>query len=128
VGGVEREPTAVTFERLGARVRELRAERGFTQADLAERVPCDKSYLSKIENGNLDHSPSVRTLVDLAGALETDELDLLSLANRVPPAMAAITSSPEARAFFQRASTQITTDEGWRRLNRYLDETQQGDR
>jgi len=39
---------------LGAALRKLRAERGLSQQDVAERLPIDRGYLSHLENGKHD--------------------------------------------------------------------------
>lgn len=106
---------------LGQRVKELRSQRGLSQRQLAERGGLDFTYLSKIENNRLEHTPSIRTLQDLARALEVDELELMELANKVPPVLEAIARDKEALRFFRRATESITTPEGWRDLNAYLD-------
>jgi transcriptional regulator with XRE-family HTH domain len=53
----------------GQRVRELRRQRGWTLRQLGEKVRLDFTYLSKIENDRLEHTPSIRTIQDLARAL-----------------------------------------------------------
>lgn len=105
----------------GDRVRQLRHERGLTQRQLAELGGVDFTYLSKIENDRLEHTPSVRTLVRLAEALGVDELELMGLANKVPPAMSALTGSPEALRFLRRATEEIKDPEGWNELAAFLD-------
>jgi transcriptional regulator with XRE-family HTH domain len=37
--------------RLGERIRKLRKKRGWTQAEMAERVGIDRSFLADIERG-----------------------------------------------------------------------------
>ena len=37
--------------RFGARVRQLRKRRGWTQAEMADRLGIDRSYLADIERG-----------------------------------------------------------------------------
>jgi len=37
--------------RLGDRIRKLRKKRGWTQAELAERVGIDRSFLADVERG-----------------------------------------------------------------------------
>lgn len=59
---------------LGARVKERRRQRGWTQQQLAERVDCSHTAISHIENGR--RWPSFQTLRRLAEALQ---LDLLAL-------------------------------------------------
>lgn len=106
---------------LGTRVRQLRQERKLTQRKLAELSGVDFTYLSKIENDRLEHTPSVRALVRLAEALGVDELELMELANKVPPAMAALTRSPEALRFLRRATAEIQDPDGWNELAAFLD-------
>jgi transcriptional regulator with XRE-family HTH domain len=106
---------------LGGRVRELRRARRFTQRQLAERAHIDFTYLSKIENEKLEHTPSIRTLQDLASALEVDELELMSLANKVPPVLETISRDQDALRFFRRATETIKSPAGWRDLLDYVE-------
>ncbi|MDQ6878947.1 MAG: helix-turn-helix domain-containing protein [Candidatus Dormibacteraeota bacterium] len=106
---------------LGMRLKELRRKARLTQRQLAARVGVDFSYVSKMENDRLEHSPSIKTLHDMAGVLEVDELELMALANKVPSAFQSITGDREALRFFRRATDVIKTPEGWRDLNAYLD-------
>jgi HTH-type transcriptional regulator, competence development regulator len=106
---------------LGQRVKELRRQRRLTQRRLAEEVGVDFTYLSKIENDRLEHTPSIKTLQDLAKALEVDELELMELANKVPPMLQAIARDKNALRFFRRATQTIKTSEGWRDLLAYLE-------
>jgi transcriptional regulator with XRE-family HTH domain len=55
------------LEHIGANVRAYRVKLGLSQAQLAELVEREPSYLQKIEYG--DAVPSVPTLVRLARAL-----------------------------------------------------------
>jgi transcriptional regulator with XRE-family HTH domain len=61
--------------RLGSRIAALRADRGWTQDQLAAAIGATKSYISKIENGRL--VPPVGTLLKIAGALKHDVAELL---------------------------------------------------
>ena len=58
--------TQTEMAHLGARLRDLRAGRGWTQDELARRVGLSKSYLSRIEDG--ERHPSLATLLSLAQA------------------------------------------------------------
>ena len=40
--------------RLGARVRELRKAKGWTQFELSERMGVDRSYLAEVETGKIE--------------------------------------------------------------------------
>ncbi len=106
----------------GQRLKELRRERGLTQRQLAEKAGVDFTYLSKIENDRLEHTPSIKALRDLACALDMDELELMQAANKVPPAFQAIAGNPDALRFFRRASATIKGPEGWRDLLAYLEQ------
>lgn len=62
--------------RLGRRTRELRELRGVTLSAAADLAGVAKSYLSKLEKGEVEN-PGVRTLTSIARALETDLGSLL---------------------------------------------------
>jgi transcriptional regulator with XRE-family HTH domain len=106
---------------LGQRIRALRRERRLTQRQLAGQAGVNFTYLSKIENDRLEHTPSLKTLQELARALEVDELELMELADKVPPVLDALARDKEALRFFRRATQSVTTPEGWRELHDYLD-------
>ena len=57
----------ITEDKIGARIRQLRIERGLTIAAMAEKSGFSRGYLSKVENSS--SSPPVSTLMTLAGAL-----------------------------------------------------------
>lgn len=59
---------------MGARIREVRKQRGYSQDDLAYGVPMDRAYIGLIENGK--SAASIITLVKLAIALECEVGDL----------------------------------------------------
>jgi HTH-type transcriptional regulator, competence development regulator len=109
----------------GQRIKQLRTQRGLTQRQLAEKVQVDFTYLSKMENDRLEHTPSIKTLQDLAKALEVDELELMNLANKVPPVLEAIARNKDALRFFRRATETIKTSAGWRDLLAYLEKRTQ---
>src|SRR5438477_3627424 len=106
---------------LGQRIKQLREEHKLTQRQLAEKVSVDFSYLSKIENDRLEHTPSLKTLQDLAKALEVDELELMELADKVPTVLQAIARDKDAMHFFRRATEIIKSPEGWRDLLAYIE-------
>ena len=70
----------------GERVRELRNAKGWSLRDLAEQVDVGFTYLSRVENGRLNSGdyPSNALIHRLADALDTDEEELMVLAERVP--------------------------------------------
>lgn len=107
---------------IGHRIRELRKQKHLTLRQLAQMARINYTYLSKIENGRLSHTPSTRTLRDLARALDVDELELLQLANKLPSGFDQIAKNRNALLFFRRASQVVSTDELWKDLERYLEE------
>lgn len=107
---------------IGHRIRELRKQKHLTQRQLAQMANINFTYLSKIENGRLSHTPSAVTLRDLAHALDVDELELLQLANKLPSGFEQIVRNKGALRFFRRASQVVSTDEVWKDLERYLEE------
>lgn len=58
----------VTME-LGAKIKRLRLQCGFTQEELADRCELTKGYISQLENELT--SPSIQTLLDVLSALGT---------------------------------------------------------
>lgn len=107
----------------GQRVRKLRKERGLTLRGLAEVVGVDFTYLSKIENGKAGYMPGADTIRSLAEELETDPLELLQLADKVPPEMKGIASDVNARRFLQRAQ-EVASPDDWEALLNMLDKRQ----
>lgn len=71
------------------KVRRLRVARGLTQQAVADRMDVSVSYISKVENGKLNHGdyPSEKFIHKLADELNADEDELLLLADKVPASM-----------------------------------------
>jgi transcriptional regulator with XRE-family HTH domain len=67
-------PEPLWREVLGQRLRTLRAERGETLAETAERAGISPQYLSEVERGRKE--PSSEMIAALAGALGTTLADL----------------------------------------------------
>lgn len=55
-------------QRLGARVRQLREQRGWSQDVLAELASLNRSYIGSVERA--EHNIGLNNLVRIAGALE----------------------------------------------------------
>jgi len=53
---------------IGARIRQLREQKGLSQGDIEERTGLLRCYVSRVENGHT--VPSLETLERIAGALE----------------------------------------------------------
>lgn len=107
--------------RFGERVRQLRHKKGLTLRDLARKVGVDFTYLSKIENGKVEYTPSEKTIRTLARALDAEELELLKLAKKVAPELEAIAGHVSARDFLRKASQTLSSPEDWEDLLAYLD-------
>lgn len=72
--------------KFGQRLRELRKDKNLGQRALAERVGISFTYISKIENHQLDFGeyPSDDLIRRLAKVLDADEDELLLLAEKIP--------------------------------------------
>jgi transcriptional regulator with XRE-family HTH domain len=64
-----------TLKRLIMRLRQLRAARGMSQADLAENSGITREYIARLETGH--HDPSLSTLLKVAKARRVKLPDLL---------------------------------------------------
>src|SRR5260370_23602492 len=98
--------------KLGRRLRQLRKEKGLTLRSLAEAAGVDFTYLSKIENEKCGYSPGADTIRALATALGVDSLELLRLADKVPPEIQELTATARARRFFERAR-EVASPDDW---------------
>lgn len=72
------------METFGQKIRRLRKAKKITQAELAESVGVDFTYISKIENDKGIRLPAESTIRKLAMFLETDAEELILLAKKVP--------------------------------------------
>ena len=59
---------------IGERLKKVRLEKGYTLKDVAAESGYSKALISRIENGNV--SPSINSLLKIAGALEIKPYDL----------------------------------------------------
>ena len=59
--------------KIGAKVKELRVQKGLTQEELADRTELSKGFISQLERDLT--SPSIATLMDILQALGTDLKD-----------------------------------------------------
>src|SRR5438309_868197 len=106
---------------LGSYIKDLRLKKRLTQRQLAEAAGFDFTYLSKIENDRLEHTPSLKTLQTLAIVLEADEFELLALADKMPPILREIADTPEALQFLRKAARIARSPGDWQSLSRHLD-------
>lgn len=96
----------------GERLRELRVGKALTLRQLADTTGVDFTYLSKLENGRVSYTPSAEMIRKLAQALDADPLELLELADKLPPELDSVRGSANARRFMHRAS-EIASPEDW---------------
>jgi transcriptional regulator with XRE-family HTH domain len=59
---------------IGAKIKELRTNKGLTQEELSEKVGVNPKYLSSIERGK--GNPTLNTLIKLSESLEVDIGDI----------------------------------------------------
>jgi transcriptional regulator with XRE-family HTH domain len=107
----------------GSQLRELRHKKGLTLRALAKTAGVDFTYLSKIENGRVGFMPGADTIRDLARALEVEPIELLHLANKLPPELASMAGNAKARRFFQRAR-EVASPKDWDALLDLLEKRQ----
>lgn len=89
---------------VGKLIRRLREDKGVTQRRLAELIDSNYTYLSKIENGRLNHTPNSKTLIAIADALKVDRDWLLTECGRPPE---KLTQSIAGHAEFFRRLGQL---------------------
>jgi transcriptional regulator with XRE-family HTH domain len=68
----------------GERVKALRAERGFSQVELADRAQLSEEWIRRIERG--EASPSFQTIEVIAGALSVAYAELFTANPPTTPA------------------------------------------
>jgi transcriptional regulator with XRE-family HTH domain len=107
----------------GKKLRTLRTSKGLTLRQLAEAVGISFTYLSKIENGKVQYTPAPDTIRALAKALDVDALELLRLADKVPPELEEIVVEARGRRFLDRAR-EIASPEDWTALLELLEKRQ----
>lgn len=92
-------PEPLWREVLGARLRELRQERGDRLVDAAARAGVSPQYLSEVERGQKDASSEM--IAAMAGALEVTVLDLVSdvVAQSAPAGSSGRSATASVRAY-----------------------------
>ncbi|SRR6266404_2402994 len=106
--------------KLGEALRRLRKDKRLTQAQLADAIGVDESYISKIETGRLPYTPSEETLRLMAQTLGADSLELLALAQKVPNELQSLAGSPSAREFFELIRQRSLKSNDWEDLTQML--------
>jgi len=62
---------------IGARIKEIRTKKGFTQEQLSERMEINPKYLSSIERGK--ENPTLNALIRLSESLNVDLGEIFTL-------------------------------------------------
>lgn len=68
----------------GKLIRDARKQKGYSQRQLADMVPLDFTYLSKLENDRADYPPREEIIRSLAFHLNLDGEELIYHADRIP--------------------------------------------
>lgn len=68
----------IIFRQVGAKIAYYRTLRGFTQAELAERISISSDTLGRIERGKYNNNVSLSMLLDIAEGLSIDVVLLLT--------------------------------------------------
>ena len=105
----------------GAFLKSLRMERKVTQRELADKVGVDFTYISKMENGRLENSPSEKTISEIARVLEIDANELILLANKVPAAIRETITNDDLAATFLRKVPAMSPEQK-KEIQKVLDE------
>ena len=89
------EPDEATF---GGYLRALRRSRGMSQRELARLSFMDFTYISKVENNRMPHTPSESFCLSLSQALQTDSWEMLRRAGKLPtPLLKKLLAMPVER-------------------------------
>jgi transcriptional regulator with XRE-family HTH domain len=87
-------------QQFGMKVKELRAEAGLTQEELAERVGVFRTYMSRIETG--EANPTLTAIHAVAGALSVEVQRLFEPLTASPKAVRTRAKRPASRGRVER--------------------------
>jgi transcriptional regulator with XRE-family HTH domain len=115
-------------ELLGQRVARLRAELGWTQQEIADRLAISRVAVSHLESGL--STPSERTMTLLAGLFKCEPADLVAgssypeaRAERLPPIVCRYTEVELQLALLERDAAWLRRLDGHAALTRFAYET-----
>lgn len=103
----------------GQIVKQLRRNKDISQRELAEKIGCDFTYISKIENDRMP-APSLETIEKMAGVLEVDKDVLLAQSGKLTEKVKDVISNPEAVKFLEQCSQMNLSDSEWQSLHNQL--------
>lgn len=110
----------MSAEELGARLRQVRAMRGWSLRDTAEKADISPAYLQKLESGRVQ-SPSPHMLHSLATELRVPYSTLMELAGYVFPAgTEAHETLPNTSPLAYALSSEDLSDDEAEALAQYL--------
>ncbi len=69
------ESKEIILKKLGARIREIRKDKGISQKELAHSIGKDQQSIQRLETGNIN--PSYYYLIEIANGLEIELNKLL---------------------------------------------------
>lgn len=110
----------------GRTLKKLRLKADLTQAELAEAVGVDFTYLSKIENERVE-PPSERIILQIAEVLraklgaEVDPDELVALAGKIPSRLlSSLAEDPEriraAIKYLRSVSGEVSSQRDWEQV------------
>jgi transcriptional regulator with XRE-family HTH domain len=107
-------------ETFGELLRTIRRSRGISQRELANKIPVDFSYISKLENDRIP-PPAADTIVKICEVLEVQPELLLSLTGKLPSEIKQlIGSNPRALEFLRKAQAMNLEEKEWDELHAKL--------
>jgi transcriptional regulator with XRE-family HTH domain len=107
-------------ELFGQALRKKRRAAGISQRELANRVDCDFSYISKMENNRVP-PPAADTIVRICEALSIESEDLLALTGKLPSSVQeTVSTSKAAQEFLRKAQQMNLRDEEWKAMTKSL--------
>src|SRR5688572_30588042 len=103
----------------GSLLKEIRRSRNISQRDLAEKVGCDFTYISKIENDRLP-APAVETIEKICDVLESPFEILMAHSGKISNEVKDVVTNPEAIKFLQEVHQMNLSDSEWKTLHHQL--------
>lgn len=94
---------------IGERLKKVRLEKGYTLKDVAGESGYSKALISRIENGNV--SPSINSLLKIAGALEIKPYDLFLPTGEAIPSVVLKADRKSAKMSDGKVEVEFLTDQ-----------------
>lgn len=94
---------------IGERLKKVRLEKGYTLKDVAAQSGYSKALISRIENGNV--SPSINSLLKIAGALEIKPYDLFLPSRDAGPSIVFRADRKKAKMAEGKVEVEFLTDQ-----------------